>query len=297
MKISVIVPGRRCAAHLENLAEGLRAQTRQPDEVIFVDDFSSDDTPERAVRLGFRVILQPAWEGPGRARNRGVEECQGEAIAFIDADCRPDPAWLEKIEKALISSPDEVIMGCTRIPRAGFRADAISDLGFPAGANLGFEKVWRVDKKGYTDHISSCNFALQRELFLRAGGFDPRLTGAGCEDTELSWRWSRAGIPIRYHPDILVRHVARKELIGFARWHFARGRTNFHFKRIVGSVDSFIRLRLWYAANVVRTFKWDPRLPFLLLLLGISFGAQQWGYWAEKRRWRRESGAPGVKSS
>lgn len=290
MKISVIIPGRNCVAHLARLAPALAAQTRKPDEIVFVDDASTDDTAAVAASFGWRVIRQQPWQGPGAARNRGAKESEGDAVAFTDADCAPDSDWLERIVSALAAHPGEVVMGRTRIPPAGFWGDAISDLGFPGGANLGFEKVWRVDAQGHTDHISSCNFALTRPLWDRAGGFDTRFSGAGCEDAELSLRWSRSGIPIRYRNEVVVWHAPRRDLPGYVRWHLARGRSNRQFKRVVGSFSGYWGLRLWYLGNLVRTFGFSPRLPVILGLTALSFGAQAAGYLLEKRSEGRENG-------
>jgi glycosyltransferase involved in cell wall biosynthesis len=264
----------------------MQAQSRPADEILFVDDASSDSTAESARHLGFRVLVQSSRRGPGAARNLGVKSATGDIIAFIDADCQPAQDWLKKIEAILARRPHEVIMGATKIIQAGFLADAISDLGFPGGGNLGFEKVWHVDDCGYTDHISACNFAVTKVIFERAGGFDERINLSGCEDVELSLRWSRNGVKIRYHPEVKVWHLPRKEFCSFVRWHFSRGRGNYQFMRINKSVAYFVRLRFWYLGNLIRTFRTDPRLPILVFLLGVSFFTQIVGYLVQS--WRHE---------
>jgi glycosyltransferase involved in cell wall biosynthesis len=284
MKISVIIPGRNCQNTLYPLSDALKAQNRLSDEILFIDDASSDGTATVAKHLGFRVSEQSVRRGPGAARNLGVELAEGEGLCFIDSDCCPAADWSEKIEIFLTENPDEVVMGKTQIPKAGFLADAISDLGFPGGANLGFEKVWKIDKSGYTDHISACNFGARKAVFERFGGFDERLSLNGCEDVELSLRWTTNGIRIRYRPEVKVWHAPRENLSQFLRWHFSRGRSNYQFLKAFGSVGHFVHLRFWYLQNLIRTFNKDIRLPILILLLGLSVLAQSGGYIKERFR-------------
>jgi GT2 family glycosyltransferase len=260
----------------------LKAQNRLSHEILFIDDASSDGTAALANQLGFRVLGQSARRGPAAARNLGASVAEGDGLSFIDSDCRPASDWLERIEFFLKENPDEVVMGKTQIPKAGFLANAISDLGFPGGANLGFEKVWKVDEWGYTDHISACNFAVTKAVFERVGGFDERLSLNGCEDVELSLRWRHNGIKIRYRPEVRVWHAPRGDLSNFLSWHFSRGRSNYQFLRAFGSLGYFVHLRLWYLQNLIRTFSRDIRLPMLILLLGLSFLAQLGGYVTER---------------
>ena len=167
LKISVIVPGRNCPQFIEPLATSLKNQTLPAFEMLFIDDASTDNTAELAEQHGFKVIRLMVNNGPGQARNKGVEVAQGDVVAFTDSDCAVTSTWLENIAKIIARAPDEAIMGRTNIPKAGFWADCISDLGFPGGANLGFEKVWHVDANGYTNHITSCNFALTKKLIWK----------------------------------------------------------------------------------------------------------------------------------
>jgi glycosyltransferase involved in cell wall biosynthesis len=289
-KISVIVPGRNCTQFIEPLANSIKNQTYPAFEMLFIDDASTDNTQDLAEQYGFKVIRLTVNNGPGQARNKGVEVAQGDVVAFTDSDCTVTETWLENINRIIIEAPNEAIMGRTNIPKAGFWADCISDLGFPGGANLGFEKVWHVDKNGYTNHITSCNFALTKQLYLSSGGFDNRWSGSawGTEDTELSRRWYSNGVKIHYRPEVHIWHIPRTTVKSFVQWHFRRGQHNYHYKRISGnSFGSFYKLRIWYAGNVIKTFWKSWRLPFILYLLVLSFVAQQAGFY--KMKWGRSS--------
>jgi glycosyltransferase involved in cell wall biosynthesis len=111
--ISVITPVRDGERYLADALESVLAGSRIPDEVIVVDDGSSDSSA--AVAAGFgdavRVIRQdPA--GQAAAVNRGIRESHGELIAFIDADDLWEPAKLELQEAHLAEHPEhEAVFG------------------------------------------------------------------------------------------------------------------------------------------------------------------------------------------
>ena len=93
---------------------------------------------------------------------------------------------------------------------------------------------------------------------------------------------TKNGFRIRFLPDLIVHHEPRSGLRSFARWHFNRGRSNYHFKRIVGDVGPFVRLRLWSTGNILRTYWNDPKIIVIVPLLGLSFAMQQAGYFFER---------------
>lgn len=105
--VSVIIPARNEALTLPHLLNGLSRQQRQPDEVIVVDDHSSDGTSTTALEaaaasgLPIRVIQPPplpeGWCGKTWALHHGVGASRGEVLVFLDADTEPEPAFLERL--------------------------------------------------------------------------------------------------------------------------------------------------------------------------------------------------------
>jgi glycosyltransferase involved in cell wall biosynthesis len=88
IKISVVIPAYNAARSLGSTLESVFAQTRPADEILVVDDASTDNTTELVERCGDRVRLlrQARNQGPAAARNRAVAEANGDLIAFLDAD-------------------------------------------------------------------------------------------------------------------------------------------------------------------------------------------------------------------
>jgi glycosyltransferase involved in cell wall biosynthesis len=92
MRVSAVITGYNYARFLPAAIESVIGQTRVPDEIIVVDDGSTDNTAEvvgRYAASGVRYVYRPNG-GAGAARNTGIRECSGELIAFLDGDDR----WL-----------------------------------------------------------------------------------------------------------------------------------------------------------------------------------------------------------
>ncbi|HYD50373.1 MAG TPA: glycosyltransferase family A protein, partial [Terriglobales bacterium] len=85
-RVAVIVPVRNGAATIE---ECLLALQQEPgvDELIVVDDGSTDDTAARLIRFeGVRVIRHGEPRGAPATRNTGAQATQADILAFVDAD-------------------------------------------------------------------------------------------------------------------------------------------------------------------------------------------------------------------
>jgi glycosyltransferase involved in cell wall biosynthesis len=99
MKLSVIIPNYNRASTVTETIENMLRQSRPPDEVIVVDDGSTDNSREVIREFGQKVCLvEQSNQGPGAARNAGLEVASGEFVQFMDSD---DVASLNKLELQL----------------------------------------------------------------------------------------------------------------------------------------------------------------------------------------------------
>jgi 4,4'-diaponeurosporenoate glycosyltransferase len=91
--VSVVVPARNEAQRLPRLLDGLAAAAPRPDEVIVVDDGSTDGTADLARAHGARVVVAgepPAgWTGKAHACQQGADVARGDVLVFLDADVEP----------------------------------------------------------------------------------------------------------------------------------------------------------------------------------------------------------------
>jgi glycosyltransferase involved in cell wall biosynthesis len=85
--VSVVIPVRNGATYVAEAIQSCIDQTRAVQEIIVVDDGSTDATAEVVARFGNRItLLQQQWAGAGPAMNRGIDHSGGEFLAFLDHD-------------------------------------------------------------------------------------------------------------------------------------------------------------------------------------------------------------------
>src|SRR5215470_2311010 len=108
MKISAIVCAYNEAVFLPACLHSLFSQSRPPNEVIVVNNASSDSTGAVARAIpGVRVVDEPA-KGLVVARETGRRLAHGDILAYVDADCRAPLMWLERLERRFAQDPNLV---------------------------------------------------------------------------------------------------------------------------------------------------------------------------------------------
>jgi glycosyltransferase involved in cell wall biosynthesis len=103
---TLIIPTFNRRDLLQETLASVAAQTQAPDELIVVDDGSTDGTAEMAAEQGATVVREPAGGlGPARARQRGLDESSTELVAFLDSDDLLRPDALARLGTALAAAP------------------------------------------------------------------------------------------------------------------------------------------------------------------------------------------------
>jgi glycosyltransferase involved in cell wall biosynthesis len=105
VKVTALIPAYNSAAWITEALDSVAAQTAPPDEVIVVDDGSTDDTAGIAESLG-ATCLRPGRVGVSAARNVGVRAASGELIALLDSDDVWTPDKLEVQAGQMRSRPE-----------------------------------------------------------------------------------------------------------------------------------------------------------------------------------------------
>ena len=278
VKISVIVPAYNAAKTILTLLNSLSNQSFKDFEVIVVDDCSQDNTPHIVQSYPYKLIQLSKNHGPAYCRNAGAGVATGEILVFTDSDCLVAHNWLENIQKNFSQNDIVAIMGRLVLMPSTLLGDSISAIGFPAGGAIGFDKIWKVDQKGFTDSLSSCNCAVRKDIFDKIGGFDESFPYPGGEDSLLAHDLRRVNYRIKYCPDVLVSHAARNSVKGFLKWQFRRGISSYIFSTKVSNKEKFLSLRIWSTGNIIRHYYKDKKFPLILVLLGTSFLVQFIGF-------------------
>jgi glycosyltransferase involved in cell wall biosynthesis len=207
--VSVVVPIYNGEADLPELISCLSSQTYPKDRVeyLLVDNNSSDRTltllqeAAKNSAIVIRPLSQTQIQSSYAARNTGIRSATGEIVAFTDADCRPQPQWLELLIQPFIH-PDVVIVageitalpGNTLLEQYADTQETLSQKHTLAHS--------------FCPYGQTANLAIRRVAFAKAGLFRPYLTTGG--DADMCWRILQQNIGRwEFVPDAIVQHHHR----------------------------------------------------------------------------------------
>lgn len=186
--IAAVIPAHNAASTLARALRSVQAQTLPVDEVIVVDDHSTDATPDvvgdfAAQDTRVRLVRATA-RGAGHARNLGVQAAGTDLIAFLDAD---DVWYPDKLETQLPLLDEDVAF-------VGGLLHYLGEDGSVLGSYLPFEDWDEATvslRKAETMPVSLSTGLLRRADFLAAGGFDESFMRT--QDLELGQRLVAGG--------------------------------------------------------------------------------------------------------
>ena len=191
MTISVIVCAYNEAGYLASCLHSLLAQSRRPDELLVVNNASTDDTALVARGIGGARVIDERRKGLVRVRETARRAATGDLLVYVDADCRAPLTWLERVERRFVR--DATIVA-TSGPYRFYDWDWVGRTMIRAYdltvAPLTQLLVYRLLCIGTLFYGG--NFAVRREALDAIGGFDTAIEFHG-EDTNLGRRLVRVG--------------------------------------------------------------------------------------------------------
>lgn len=172
MKVSVIIPCFNEETFVGQAIGSLLEQTRPPEEIIIVDDGSTDRSAEVAGSFGDLVrVLNTDGHGAPRARNYGADNASGDALMFLDADDILGPNVIEILTEHLKINPAGIV-ACP-----WYRLDKIKGKWVrrprscqPLVAEQDYLSGWLTGK-----YHPPCSVLWSRTAFKKTGGWDPEV--------------------------------------------------------------------------------------------------------------------------
>lgn len=191
LTISVIVCAYNEAAFIGPCLQSLVAQTRRADEVLVINNASTDETATIAARIdGVRVVEEP-HKGLVRARETGRTAARGQLLVYVDADCRAPRTWLARIEQRFERRPGLVALsGPYRFYDWDWWGRTLVRAYDLTLAPLTQGLVYHV--LGLGTLFYGGNFAVRRDALSAINGFDTAIEFHG-EDTNVGRRLVRVG--------------------------------------------------------------------------------------------------------
>ena len=243
--LTVIIPAYNEAEYVGDTIQSLLAQTVPPDQIILVDDGSTDNTCDVGRRAGITVI-RPARNTGSKAgaQNFALPMVKTEFVMAIDADTTLAPDAIELLMRSF-DQPDIGAACGFVLPR---RVESLWERGRYIEYLFAFTFYKQVQDYYYRPLISSGCFSVYRTALMRQHGGWPSRTLA--EDMDLTWSFHQAGIGVRFVPGALCYPVEPY---------------NFHFMRS--------QLRRWsrgFIQNVALHWKGLLTVPFLREAVAVS---------------------------
>jgi GT2 family glycosyltransferase len=270
---SVIIVTYQAEDLVDPVLDALLADPDSPDEIIVVDNASSDNTVAVVDRPGVTVVALPENVGFGGGCHAGVEASTGSTIIFLGHDATPCAGWMtplvEALEDPTVGASMPTIEDADRPGRFNTSGGHLTYFGLAWVSDVG--QVIPANESTVIDVAfpSGAAMALSRETWDRFGGFRRSLFMYH-EDTDLGWRLRLSGLRIVRVPRSRVRH----------RYDFSR------------SPQKMYWLERNRHALLATNYRPVTRLlltpAFLLADLGVWFVAARDGFASQKLRARRD---------
>ena len=208
MNVSVVIPTYNRHILLKRAINSLLTQTYLVNEIIVVDDGSTDNTKQIIKDFPNITYIYQENRGVSTARNVGIQRAKNEWIAFLDSD----DAWhKEKLEKQIAfhqNNPD-ILMSYTA--EKWIRNGKVVKIP---------KKYKKIGKDAFVENLSYCNIApssvvLHRSLLEKIGFFDESLEV--CEDYDLWLRITLEDEVGLLNEQLIMKYAGHDEQLGFRK--------------------------------------------------------------------------------
>ncbi|MBT8216545.1 MAG: glycosyltransferase family 2 protein [Acidimicrobiia bacterium] len=206
--VSLVLVTHNSEAHIEASLGSLLGDPAGPDEIIVVDNASTDGTVGIVERLGVKLVSLDENHGFAYGCNLGASLTRGEVVAFLNPDTEPEHGWLTPLVDA-IQRPGVgaamPVMDLTYQRGHWFTSrSALTYLGFAWSTDSGDPippDLAEID----VPFASGAAFVMKRSLFDHLGGFRDEYF-LYLEDVDLGWRLRLMGLRSVQVPDSRVAH-------------------------------------------------------------------------------------------
>ncbi len=270
--LTVLVPAYNEAQSIADTIRSIQTQTLPPEEIIVIDDFSSDNTGEIARALGVTVMRPPKNTGSkAGAQNFALDHVHTPFTMAIDADTTLAPNAIELLLPAIRDDSNVAAVCGFVLPRY---VKTIWERGRYVEYMFAFTFFKPIQDYYEKPLISSgCFSAYRTDILKGAGGWSMRTMA---EDMDLTWTFYQAGHKVRFIPEAVCYPIEPHDFDFMCkqlkRWsHGFVQNVRLHWRGIleVPFLRSTIAVALWDAT--IASFCYLFLLPILAILVSPLF--------------------------
>lgn len=260
MKVSLICPVHNEEESIEELIQSMLNQTKKPDEIIFVEDSSTDRTYEIIEKYQKKnkliKVFRVKTRNIAKNRNIAIKNAKYKIIACTDASSKLREDWLEKIIKPFEDKTIDVVSGGYIAVSKGGIEDYLS--------MITVKPMEEWDEETFLP--SGRSIAFRKEAWKKVGGYPENLyTG---EDTLFDLKLKEQGFKFKLARDAIIYWRGRNTIKKFIKQFYLYGKGDGEAKnifKIKSLLFFFILLNIWIIGLVGFLFL----KPFFSLILLI----------------------------
>ncbi len=214
MKVSVIIPAYNAEKTIAKTIKSVLNQNIRINEIIVVDDGSTDKTYEIAKRFRRIKVFKKKNGGESSALNVGIKHAKGDFIAIAESDVIIPKNWAKKL---MVEFKDPDVWGVGGILKTANTKKLLARL-------TGYEHEWRYTKQKskYVNHITSANLIYRKKVFKKLGLFDETLINS-CLDADINNKITAFGKKLVLRKDVAVKHFWYDDMKSYIKRHWAYG--------------------------------------------------------------------------
>lgn len=218
--VSVIVPTYNRILQLFRLLKSLDKLNPMPDEIIIVDDNSTDGTGKllykwKRIKRDYHkeIILKTQNKGPADSRNLGIYQSRNDLIAFTDDDVVVHTKWIKGITSKLLNT-DKKVVGVGGVVKS-INNDILSKYYVE-------HKILEAPRQ--LNYLPTVNCCFKKNALIKSGGFDISFSFAGGEDTDLCLRLKNKGYHFVKENKAIIYHDFSSNFLNFCRMWIRYGK-------------------------------------------------------------------------
>ncbi len=257
--VSAIIPTWNRADLLRSILANLRGQSRPPDQVIVIDNGSTDTTQLVAREFPVDLVVFPENRGFAPAVNEGIRKATGDWLLILNNDVVLEPEWLERLlasaeeEQAWFAAGKLLRLDDTQTLDGSWDLVSRAAYAWRCGFGRPDGSAWSVRRKIRFAPMTAALF--HRRVFEQIGLLETRFESY-YEDVDFGVRCALAGLQGVYEPAAIAMHMGKSTLGKNA------GRVMFLTAR-----NQVLLLAKHYPVETLRRFAWPILVGQMLALL------------------------------